>query len=168
MAIICCHKSILKWRHFIFIGILFNIISVECYVVPISHSNVALTLMQKVILNWFQGLWGGVIALFIGAVPKMHLVDKYNWFEVGLWGWGGIIFLGRSQTKGGYYFRHGIVTGILLLIFSMSDAMELISGAWWSPWWLFLWKVLTIIGFVFVYRWYRKTREIVTLLAHEK
>jgi len=37
------------------------------------------------------------------------------------------------------------------LLFSGSDAMTITTGAWWRPWWLFVWKatcVVTLFGTV--------------------
>lgn len=43
-----------------------------------------------------------------------------------------------------------------LAIFGASDLVEAQTGAWWKPWWLFVWKALCVlallIGFVRYYR----------------
>jgi hypothetical protein len=30
--------------------------------------------------------------------------------------------------------------------FGLSDLVESQTGAWWTPWWLFAWKALCVLG----------------------
>jgi hypothetical protein len=50
--------------------------------------------------------------------------------------------------------------GITMLVFGASDLVEMRTGAWWSPWWLFAWKaacvLLLLAGFVRYFRMVKK------------
>ncbi|QDV31830.1 hypothetical protein Spb1_37750 [Planctopirus ephydatiae] len=35
---------------------------------------------------------------------------------------------------------------IALVLFGLSDAVEIGSGAWWRPWWLLAWKATCVIA----------------------
>jgi hypothetical protein len=45
---------------------------------------------------------------------------------------------------------------VTIVIFGASDLIEARTGAWWRPWWLFVWKALCVMlllfGFVRYYR----------------
>jgi hypothetical protein len=54
-----------------------------------------------------------------------------------------------------------LVLGILptLLLFGCSDLFEIMSGAWWRPWWLFLWKVSCFAGILIIFLYLIKIRN---------
>lgn len=37
---------------------------------------------------------------------------------------------------------------IALVVFGFSDVVEARTGAWWRPWWLFVWKAVCVIALV--------------------
>lgn len=41
--------------------------------------------------------------------------------------------------------RDGGVLMITFIAFGISDLVETTTGAWWRPWWLFVWKALCIL-----------------------
>lgn len=46
-----------------------------------------------------------------------------------------------------------------MVVFGFSDLVEARTGAWWEPWWLFVWKALCVTGLLFgVWRYRRLTR----------
>jgi hypothetical protein len=54
--------------------------------------------------------------------------------------------------------RGGIVA-LAFFIFAISDLVEVRTGAWWKPWWLFLMKAICVCVFLWGYiQWsmYRK------------
>ncbi len=108
-----------------------------------------------------MGLIVGPFAFFTpndgDSVPGLS--ERYNLFEVGLWGWIGLVLTIYSIVKGGYYRNCGLFSGMLFLSFSLSDAIEIISGAWWAPRWLLFWKCANITAFVFAYLYYRKINK---------
>ena len=42
--------------------------------------------------------------------------------------------------------RIGRWTAAVLIPFGLSDLVECVTGNWWTPWWLFVWKALCVIG----------------------
>lgn len=72
----------------------------------------------------------------------------FNQIEVVLWAVAALIFVLRGVSDAACR-RHAFIAATAFLFFSGSDAMEIQTGAWWRPWWLFVWKaacVLTLIG----------------------
>ena len=37
------------------------------------------------------------------------------------------------------------VAAIAFILFAVSDAVEIATGAWWRPWWLFAWKATCVV-----------------------
>jgi hypothetical protein len=49
---------------------------------------------------------------------------------------------------------------IILILFGISDFVEMVSGAWWQPWWLLVWKALCIgVGFILIILIYKTERR---------
>ena len=40
--------------------------------------------------------------------------------------------------------RLGVIAAVTLVVFGLSDAVELYTKAWWRPWWLLVWKAACI------------------------
>ena len=70
-------------------------------------------------------------------------VDWFNVFEILLWtSLGAVLFVRAcTQQTGRLVYLSGTC---VLLAFAGSDAVELVSGAWWRPWWLLVWKTICI------------------------
>lgn len=48
---------------------------------------------------------------------------------------------------------------VTLAVFGASDLVEARTGAWWKPWWLFVWKAACVAGLFFGFlRYYRMTK----------
>lgn len=77
----------------------------------------------------------------------MSAVDAFNLFEVYLWSIMGVGFLASAIWKPANRWA-SIATGIMLILFGISDWIELSTGAWWKPWWLFVWKAVCVISLV--------------------
>ena len=41
--------------------------------------------------------------------------------------------------------RHKLITAVTLAVFGVSDFVEMTTGAWWRPWWLFPWKAACVV-----------------------
>lgn len=79
----------------------------------------------------------------------MTPVDAINAIEVVWWSVCGVLVLFWSRDAAADWRRLGRIAGICLLLFGVSDAVELRTKAWWNPWWLLAWKgtcILTLIG----------------------
>ncbi len=75
----------------------------------------------------------------------MDAAGLYNAFEIFLWsalglavGWRGLGAPPRGR-------RLSRVAATAFLLFAVSDAMELKTGAWWRPWWLLAWKAACVL-----------------------
>jgi len=87
-------------------------------------------------------------------------VDAINAFELVLWPALGVAVAIRSRRESRPWRILGFVAAFWLVLFGLSDGVELYTKAWWHPWWLLVWKgtclvaltVCTIIRF----RWFRK------------
>ncbi|NEQ41413.1 MAG: hypothetical protein F6K40_36555 [Okeania sp. SIO3I5] len=71
---------------------------------------------------------------------------KGNYIEAGIW----FIFAGAfaiSAINNRELVRlHRIVATFTFLLFGLSDIVEVQTGAWWHPWWLFVWKSLCVLS----------------------
>lgn len=89
----------------------------------------------------------------------MNFADAFNAIEVVLWGIIGAGFAFRTfQAPAGSRFTLGLAA-VGFLAFAGSDAVEIQTGAWWRPWWLFAWKaacVVLLISLAVIY--FRKQR----------
>lgn len=48
---------------------------------------------------------------------------------------------------------------ITLAVFGGSDLVEARTGAWWKPWWLFVWKAACVVVLLLAFiRYYRLTK----------
>ena len=77
----------------------------------------------------------------------MSTVDAFNLFEVYLWSIMGIGFLISAIIRPANRWS-ALAAGIMLILFGISDWVELSTGAWWKPWWLFAWKAVCVVSLV--------------------
>ncbi len=69
----------------------------------------------------------------------------YNVFEILLWGVLGCEFLRRGLTLQRAMRLRCLLASVAFLLFAVSDAAEIYTGAWWRPWWLLAWKAACVI-----------------------
>lgn len=70
----------------------------------------------------------------------MTYVDLINAFELIWWPFFGIAIAKRSYRQARPWKSLGYVTATWLVLFGLSDGIELFTKAWWKPWWLLVWK----------------------------
>lgn len=153
------YKSLFSAKRFVIMaGIILSLwlIYLEMFFLPEIHQkrmSFGISCVRNFIVGVFKGwrLWDD--ANVVG------LVERYNYFEVFLWGWIGILFITYFSIKGGRHRNRGMIAGVLFILFSISDAIEIQTGAWWSPAWLLLWKILNILGFIITYLNYRNALQ---------
>lgn len=87
---------------------------------------------------------------------QMDLPKIWNAVEVFLWGWIGIAFLIYSVVMRGKVWSIATAAGVLFTSFSITDAAEIETGAWWSPIWLLVAKTLIIACLLTTYFLYKK------------
>ncbi len=88
--------------------------------------------------------------------PIHDIAGDYNFLEVLLWCGIGLTFLWRRRTLDGPMRGLALMSGIAFLLFGASDAVEMKTGAWWSPPWLFYWKASCGVAIVVLYVKYRR------------
>jgi hypothetical protein len=72
----------------------------------------------------------------------MDFVKLFNGIEVLLWSAMGLYFLYRAGSQ---KCRVSVVAAVGFFAFAGSDAVEIRTGAWWRPWWLFVWKASCVV-----------------------
>ena len=70
----------------------------------------------------------------------MEFHDIYNYIEILIWGIIGIIFSIQCIRLPAYR-KQAMIATITFLLMAVSEVVETRTGAWWRPWWLFVWKV---------------------------
>ena len=72
--------------------------------------------------------------------PPLSYVDVINVFELVWWPALGAVIAVRSRQSTPAWRRLGFVAACWLVLFGLSDGIELWTKSWWNPWWLLLWK----------------------------
>ncbi len=86
------------------------------------------------------------------------LLREFNLWEALLWGILGMIVLFRPLPTGWKPLQRNLLV-IALFAFGGSDLMEMKTGAWWKPWWLFVWKAGCVATFLALYWMHRRKRK---------
>ena len=86
----------------------------------------------------------------------MDLERGGNLVEAGVWFLLSLVLLAYALCQDKRIRSTLLVLGFTLAAFGGSDLVEARTGAWWKPWWLFVWKALCVLilffGFVRYYR----------------
>ncbi len=73
--------------------------------------------------------------------PDFFVIANYAeaalWIAIGL-GFA-IVALARPTAR-----RRALLAAATLIAFGLSDIVETRTGAWWRPWWLFVWKAMCV------------------------
>jgi hypothetical protein len=88
----------------------------------------------------------------------MEFDTIYNIVEIGLWTIIGLGFVLHAVHHADYR-RLALCTGIAFVLFGISDAIELQTGSWWDPWWLFAMKAACVTTFLTTLIIYLKTKR---------
>lgn len=62
---------------------------------------------------------------------------------VGIWLWG--------RRRDARARRLAVQAMIVLVLFGVSDLVEATTGAWWRPWWLFVWKAGCVVLLIWLF-----------------
>src|SRR4051812_337212 len=62
-----------------------------------------------------------------------------NYVESCVWAGIGVVALVKRNS------RWSLLLGVTLIVFGISDIVEAHTGAWYDPWWLFVWKALCVL-----------------------
>ena len=83
-----------------------------------------------------------------------------NYFEVFLWFCFAIGFAFNAGRTSGRTRINRLITTIIFLLFGGSDIVEVQTGAWWSPWWLFVWKASCVLSMAILFWVYLRDRPL--------
>jgi hypothetical protein len=91
------------------------------------------------------------------AIPtNIHGIG--NAFEAAVWWVLGVCVLTAALRQTGQR-RNIVIVGVILILFGVSDVVEISTGAWWRPWWLFVWKAFCVLILCWQWYAYRKRRS---------
>jgi hypothetical protein len=68
-----------------------------------------------------------------------------NYGEAVLWAVVALLVAGYGWRRRGVLRARCWVAAAVLIAFGLSDVVEVQTGAWWRPWWLFVWKVVCVL-----------------------
>ncbi|QDV50889.1 hypothetical protein Enr17x_29340 [Gimesia fumaroli] len=87
------------------------------------------------------------------------MAESFNYIEIVLWSLFGFVMLLKSRDSNPNQIHIFYLSSIAFFIFAMSDYIEIQTGAWWKPWWLFAMKASCVITFLFCIFKYFKTKS---------
>ena len=79
----------------------------------------------------------------------MDLERDGNLIEAGVWFLLSIVLLVYAFRSAKQFRFVLFVLVVTLAAFGGSDLVEARTGAWWKPWWLFVWKAACVIMLLF-------------------
>ena len=83
-----------------------------------------------------------------------------NYLEAFLWFCFAIGFAVNAGKTSGKTRINRLITTLFFLLFGGSDIVEVQTGAWWSPWWLFVWKASCVVSMVILFWVYLRDRAL--------
>ncbi len=103
-----------------------------------------------------------------GAPPAITpFFRNSNYAEAALWAAVAVVVLFRSKRQGAPRRPH-LLLAATLLAFGGSDVVEANTGAWWHPWWLFVWKATCVVVFLGVLLSLRRAKRTSTSIHAEE
>ena len=95
--------------------------------------------------------------------PLLAATDGFlqtgNYAEAALWIALAVVFGVCAIKRGGLTRRRCATAVPVFFLFGMSDVVEVHTGAWWRPWWLFVWKALCIVSMLWLLWDYLRARR---------
>jgi hypothetical protein len=88
-----------------------------------------------------------------------NLFRTGNYAEAVLWLLIATAFGVFATKRGGLARRRCAMAVPVFFLFGMSDVVEVHTGAWWHPWWLFAWKALCIASMLWLLWDYLRARR---------
>jgi hypothetical protein len=100
----------------------------------------------------------------------MDLERDGNLIEAGVWFLLAIVMFFHALRSRTQVRPTCFMLVVALAVFGASDVVEARTGAWWKPWWLFVWKAACLIalffGFVRYYRIEKSKKQRMNTDAH--
>lgn len=82
-----------------------------------------------------------------------------NYIEAGIWGVFAVGFAVAAFKHSGWVRVHRAIAAITFFLFGLSDIVEVETGGWWHPWWLFVWKSGCVVSMIILLAIYLKKRS---------
>lgn len=89
----------------------------------------------------------------------MDIPSIFNLCEAAVWGSAAAVMLSRSRWELEPLRSLGRNTAGVLAVFSLTDLIEIRTGAWWDPWWLFALKAACVAALLWAGIAYRRLRR---------
>ena len=90
----------------------------------------------------------------------MNFHQTANALEAVFWAVIGCILIWRALRRPSPSLRNRLgIAGIAFFTFGLSDVIEITTGAWWRPWWLFAMKAACVLVLVLLYVDYVRSRR---------
>lgn len=90
----------------------------------------------------------------------MNFHQTVNSVEALLWGSIGGIFIWQAiRNRSSIHRNRCWITAMAFLAFGLSDVIEITTGAWWRPWWLFATKAACVLVLVVLYIEHVRSRQ---------
>ena len=83
-----------------------------------------------------------------------------NYLEALIWFLFAMGFAVNAGKTSGKTRINRLITTLIFLLFGGSDIVEVQTGAWWSPWWLFVWKASCVLSMVILFWVYLRDRPL--------
>jgi hypothetical protein len=89
-----------------------------------------------------------VVETQVSLLAMDELYVMANQIEAGLWIAIGIAFAIRAICRQENRREYGLLAPVFV-VFGISDLVEVHYGQWWDPWWLFVWKGVCVLVFLY-------------------
>lgn len=83
---------------------------------------------------------------------------RANYVEAGLWLTIGVISLAVALRRTGRVRGRCLLLAVTMFTFGPSDVVEAQTGAWWTPWWLLVWKGVCLLALLALFTEYAVRR----------
>ena len=125
-----------------------------------SAARVRLSILSIILASFVVWGWNAIStpsspeAAQAQAKLLQAIYEYGNYIEAGIWGLFAIGFSISAAKETGKMRIYRLIATLTFFLFGLSDIVEVQTGAWWYPWWLFLWKsfcVMSMIGLLAVH-----------------
>ncbi len=98
----------------------------------------------------------------------MDIERDGNFIEAGVWCVAAALVFWKAFRSPVIFRRTLVALGITVAVFGGSDIVEAHTGAWWRPWWLFVWKGACVIALLFLFVRYFQLHKADTLKGRKE
>ena len=95
--------------------------------------------------------------MYIAATDAFFQTGNYA--ESVLWGLVAVVFAEYAFRTREAIRRRCLIAIPVFFFFGLSDVVEVQTGAWWRPWWLFAWKAACVAGMLWLLCDYLRRRR---------